>query len=166
MPATYISALPLRQTDTTMVVPMFFSSRSRAAMAMISSLAWTMERRMMFLVSSLPTVAADVLLQLARHDLDGPLAGHLAGGLAAHAVGHQADRHVGERLDVDGVFVVFPVVAQQGAFADIQRQGHGATSFWIVLAMPSRTAPPRGERGRSGGRPRGRPTRLDLPVEG
>src|SRR5262249_9069559 len=73
--------------------------------------------------------AADVLLQLARHDLDGTLAGDLAGGLAAHAVGHQADGHVGEGLDVDGVFVVLPVVAQLGALTDVQRQGHGATSF-------------------------------------
>ena len=98
-------------------------------MAMISSLAWTMARRMTVLVSSAVTDGAEVLLQLARHDLDGPLAGDFAGRLAAHAVGHQADRHVGELLDVDGIFVVLAIVPQQGAFADVQRQGHGATSF-------------------------------------
>ena len=37
------------QASATIVVPMFFSSRSSAAMAMISSLAWTMERRMIVL---------------------------------------------------------------------------------------------------------------------
>ena len=52
---------------------------------------------MMFLVSSLPIGAGEVLLQLARDDLDGALAGDLAGGLPAHAVGHEADGHVGER---------------------------------------------------------------------
>ncbi len=51
----YIREEPLRQRVSTMVVPMFFSSRSSEAMATISSLAWTMARRMMFLVSSLPT---------------------------------------------------------------------------------------------------------------
>ena len=35
----------------------------------------------------------------------------------------------GNGLDVDGVFVVLAVVAQQGALADVQRQGHGATSL-------------------------------------
>src|SRR5262249_41941837 len=89
---------------------------------------------------------AEVLLQLARHDLDGPLAGHLPGGLAAHPVGHQADGHVGELLDVDGVFVVLAVVAQQRALADTQRQGHVATSSFPGLGR-------RAEAGREAPRP-------------
>jgi hypothetical protein len=31
-------------------------------------------------------------------------------------------------LDFDGVFVVFPVIAQESAFADVERQGHLPTS--------------------------------------
>ena len=131
MPVTYMSELPLRHRVTTMVVPMFFSSRSRAAIAMISSLACTMDRRRMFLVSSLPIAADDVLLQLARHDFDGALAGDLAGRLTAHAVGHQADRHVGERLDIDGVFVVLAVVAQQRSICR-----YSATGPWGHLVFP------------------------------
>ena len=54
-PVTYITALPFRQTAMTTVVPMFLRSRSSAAIAIISSLAWTIALRMMVLVSSLPT---------------------------------------------------------------------------------------------------------------
>ena len=121
---------------------------------MISSLAWTMARRTTTLVSSLLTDGAEVLLQLARHDLDGPLAGHLAGRLAAHAVGHEADGHVGELLDVDGIFVVLAVVAQQGAFADVQRQGHGATSCRRVRRFRGRGSGKKGAWGCSDPWPR------------
>ena len=64
------------------------------------------------------------LAQFARDDLDGSLAGDFAGLLAAHAVGDDAHGHFGELLDVDGVFVVLAVVAEQRALADVQRQGH------------------------------------------
>jgi hypothetical protein len=75
-----------------------------------------------------------MLFEFARDDLDGPLAGDLAGGLAAHAVGDQADGHVGKLFHVDGIFVVFAIVAEQGAGADVQGQGHEATSFFRSCA--------------------------------
>src|SRR5262249_20159994 len=80
------------------------------------------------------------LAQLARHHLDGPLAGDLAGRLPAHAVRDDAHGQVGELLDLDGVFVVLAVVAQKGTLADVQRQGHKATS-WIAACAPRPRAP-------------------------
>src|SRR5204863_292216 len=59
--------------------------------------------------------------------------------LTAHAVSHQTDGHVRERLDVDGVLIVFAVVAQQGTLADVQRQGHEPTSPFSQFAAPRRT---------------------------
>ena len=69
-------------------------------------------------------VRGEVLAQFARDDLDGLAAGDLAGRLPAHAVGDDADGQVREHLDVDRVFVVLAVVAEQAALADVQRERH------------------------------------------
>ena len=83
----------------------------------------------------------EVLAEFAGDDLDGLLAGDLAGRLAAHPVGDDAHGQVGELLDVDGVFVVLAVVAEQAALADVQCERHG---------------PPRSGRSRVSDRERGR----------
>ncbi len=94
---------------------------------------------MTVLEASTSAVGRQVLANLARHDLDGLLAGNFAGRLPAHAVSHHGDGQVREKLDVDGVFVVLSVVSEQRAFAEIKSQGHLATSFSIpsMLAAES-----------------------------
>jgi hypothetical protein len=84
----------------------------------------------------------EVLLQLARQDLNRLFAGDFPGLLTAHAVSHHANGQIGKLLYVDGIFVVFAIIAQESAFADIQRQGHGATSF-------TSSRPPKRERDRA-----------------
>ena len=44
-------------------------------------------------------------------------------------VGDNADGHVRKLFDLDGVLVVFTIVAQEGTFADVQGHGHRATSL-------------------------------------
>ena len=78
-------------------------------------------------------VGGEVLADLARHHFDGTLTGNLPGRLTSHAVGHDAQRRVGEDLDVDGILVVLAVIAEQRTFADIQRERHEPP--WVVICQ-------------------------------
>ena len=60
------------------------------------------------------------LTKLAGHNLDRSLAGNFAGRLATHSVGDDANGQIGKLFDLDGVFVVFPVIAEQRALANIE----------------------------------------------
>src|SRR5262249_7665828 len=74
----------------------------------------------------------EVLPELAGPPLDSAFAGDLAGRLPAHAVRHDRHGHVRVLLGFDSVFVVFTVVAEQSALADVECQGHKPTSRAIT----------------------------------
>ena len=84
-------------------------------------------------------VGGEVLLELAGHHFGGALAGDLARCLTAHTVRHHGQGQFRELLDINGVFVVFPVIPQQGTFADVQGQRHRATSPFIFAPHGSRS---------------------------
>lgn len=69
-----------------------------------------------------------ILSQFARYDLNGALARYFSGCLTAHPVRDETDRQVGELFNVERIFVVLSIISQQCTFADVQRQGHWATS--------------------------------------
>ena len=118
------TSLPLRQIAITTVVPMFFMSLSRAPIAMISSLACTMARRVTVFTPS-PLRCGVRFFRSSRGMISIALLLAISPAcLAAHAVRDDADRQVREHLDVDGVLVVLAVVPQQAALADVERKRH------------------------------------------
>jgi hypothetical protein len=124
--------------------------------------------------------AGEFFLQLAGEDLHGVAAGDLAGVLPAHAVGHQADGHVGEVLDVNGVLVVsrssqehFPMFSARAmgppryCARRFERATGGVSSGRVAAweASPQSLHPRIGERaGSSRGGPDGRALRNEFIV--